>query len=142
MRLFNIYSNFDRINNNKLEKTMDKQTKVVILSSEQLNNIQMLEKYSQEIELFMKENIPNNPLITIGVIKNVNLINYFQNNGYEITRKPQRSGSLENSNKKLIRDNEIVLFFNYPDSSKITEFIGYVNGLDGKDFRVLELGCK
>lgn len=121
---------------------MNKKTTVVILSSEQLNNTQVLETYAQEIGLFMKENIPENHLITIGVIKNVQLINYLQNNGYEIIRKNQRAGSLENSNKKLIRENDKVIFFNYPNSSKINQFIGYAQDLENKDYRVLELGHK
>lgn len=121
---------------------MNQQTTVVILSSAQLNNTKILETYTQEIELFMKENIPENSFITIGVIKNLQLINYLQNHGYVINRKNQRAGSLENSNKKLIRDNEIVIFFNYPESSKINEFIAYAHNLKDKDYRVLELGQK
>ncbi len=60
---------------------------VVILSSQYLNNAKILKEYSQEIEQFMKENIPENSLITIGSIKNGELIMYLQDNGYEITKK-------------------------------------------------------
>ncbi len=119
---------------------MDNQKTVVILSSEQLNHTNMLEEYSQEITIFMKENIPKNHLITIGVIKNVQLIKHLQNIGYEITSKNQRSGSLGNSNRKLIRDNDLVIFFNYPDSPYISEFIDYAKRIDGKNMKILNLG--
>lgn len=118
---------------------MNKQTTVVILSSSDLNNTKILKGYSQKIEDFMKENIPENSLITIGSTKNFELIEYLQNKGYKIIRKIQGRSGLEKSNKKLIEDNDIVLFFNYESSFHMNAFFIYANSLDCKDIKVLEI---
>jgi len=112
---------------------------VVILSSAQLNDSEVLKEHSSEIINFLTSHLPSESFITIGVIKNVNLINFLEENGYEISRKNQRLGSLENSNKKLIRENDLVLFFRFLNNPNIDDFIEYAKQIDGKNIKILNL---
>lgn len=121
---------------------MDSKTTVVILSSEELNDKKKLEEYKSEITLFMDENLPENHLITIGAIKNIKLIEFLQDKGYEINKKAQSLPSLENSNNKLIRDNDIVIFFNCSESLHVSSFIDYARDIDNKDIKILNLNSK
>jgi len=115
----------------------DKKT-VVILSSAILNNQDELQEYSCKIKKFLKNNIPKNYLLSIGIIKNRQLINYLHDNGYEINEINQHPNSLKNSNKKLIRNNDLVIFFNYPNSPYIDKYIQYAKE-NSKDIKILNL---
>jgi len=117
---------------------MDK-IKTVILSSAKLNDIKILEDKYKNIKSFLDLNLPEYATITIGVIKNVNLITFLKENGYEITRKNQRVMSLENSNKKLIRENDLVIFLKYQNSQKIDDFIDYAHSIDNKKIAILDM---
>ena len=113
------------------------ETKVVILSSEKLNDLDILEKYYDEIKEFLDTNLPKNSFITIGNIKNGNLINFLKTKGYLINKKLQHVNSLENSNKKLIRENDMIIFFHYNKSSIIRNFIEYAQNFDSKEIKIL-----
>ena len=113
--------------------------KAVILSSAKLNDTKILEDKYENIKSFLDLNIPEHVTITIGVIKNVNLISFLQEKGYEINRKNQRVMSLENSNKKLIRENDLVIFFKYQNNPKIDDFIKYAKSIENKKIVTLDM---
>lgn len=112
---------------------MNNRIKIAILSSRKLNESNIFDKHKDSIESFIKEFNKDEVVITIGNIKNKLLINFIQGLGFEVTVVTQRSGSLENSNKKIIRENEMIVFLRYDESPTIGYFLDYAIEIGGKN---------
>ena len=71
-------------NKTKKDNKMDnnKQYKVSILSSGDLNDKNTFEKHSETILKFLTENIPKHSEVTIGNIKNGTLIEFLKNTSF------------------------------------------------------------
>lgn len=106
-------------------RNMENKIKVAILSSRKLNENDIFNKHKETIKSVMSSYSINEVDITIGNIKNKLLIDFIQELGFNVIVKRQSVPSLENSNKKIIREHEMVIFFNYEESPHISNFIDY-----------------
>ncbi len=93
--------------------------------SRQLNDDQeTLNKNISEIDIFLKECIPEDIVLQMGSILTGKFRILMEDLGYKFMLKPQHPNS-ENSNKKMIRKSDMVIIINYKRSSHMTELERY-----------------
>ena len=109
------------------------------MSSRFLNENNNLEDYQTEIENFLNKVIPKDAVITMGNLKNGPMIKYINSIGYDINKKIQHPQSLYNSNRMLIRQNELVIFLIYNNSANMTDFLEYAKEVNVNKIEVLYL---
>lgn len=119
----------------------NKQYKVSILSSGDLNDKNTFEKYSETIFEFLTKNIPEHSEVTIGNIKNGTIIEFLKNNNIEVNVRRQHPNSAGSNNKRSMQESDITIFLHYNNSKSIKGFIEYIRGLKDKTYYLLELGC-
>lgn len=112
---------------------------VVILSSSVFNEEKSLKVYGDDIIDFLNKYMPKYSQITIGNIKNGNLIKLLQNNQFKISVKRQHKNSLRASNRKLIKESDIAIFLNYHSSTHMEEFIEYADNIIDKKYFVFKV---
>ena len=106
------------INDNKeLMMTTETKMPIAIFSSAIFNEKKVFAEYEAKFKNILKEFDPNKYEISIGKLKNKLFIDFVQKLGYEVNIIAQHPKSLENSNKKIIKDHELMLFFIYDKSS-------------------------
>ena len=111
----------------------------LIMSSKFLNENNNLENYKSEIEEFLVDVIPENAVITMGNLKNGPMIKFINSIGYVVNKKRQHPQSLYNSNRMLIRQNDLVIFLIYNNSANMTDFLDYAKEMDVNKIEVLNL---
>jgi len=116
--------------------------KLAILSSRKLNEKEIFDKHRDTLENVIKGFDPKEVEITIGNIKNKLVINFLRDLGYKVIVVSQRSGSLYNSNKKIIRENEMIVFLRYDESPRIGEFLEYAIAIGGKSTVPININSK
>ena len=109
----------------------------LIMSSRFLND--NLKDYQSEIEIFLNKVIPANAVITMGNLKNVPMIKFIDSVGYQVNKKRQHPDSLYNSNRMLIRQNDLVIFLIHNNSANMTDFLEYAKEVNVKQIEVLQL---
>ncbi len=107
------------------------------MSSSFLND--NLKDYKSEIEFFLNKVIPSNPVITMGNLKNLPMIHFIENLGYDVNKKIQMPESLYNSNRKLIREHDLIIFLIHNHSSNMTDFCEYAKEMKINQIEVLDL---
>jgi len=98
---------------------------IAVFSSKKLNESDLFEISKNKIENAIKGFGKDEVVITIGNIKNKLLINFIKELGYVVNVVSQRNGSIDNSNKKIIRENEIAVFMIVDDSSNMLKLLDY-----------------
>ena len=109
------------------------------MSSRFLNENNNLENYKNEIENFLEKVIPMDAVITMGNLKNGPMIQFIDNIGYIVNKKIQHPQSLYNSNRMLIRQNDLVIFLIYNNSANMTDFLEYAKEVNVNKIEVLNL---
>lgn len=104
--------------------------KIALLSSRKLNEQEIFNEHKNTIENFIKNFTIDEVKITIGNIKNKLIINCIQDLGFDVSIVQQQTASLENSNKKIIRENEIIVFLRYDNSPTMGYLLDYAIGID------------
>lgn len=116
--------------------------KISILCSRDLNEEKTLQKYGLLISNYICSKTDKNSIITIGNLRNGNLIKYLKDNNFRIDIKKQHPKSLIPSNKKLIKESNIVIFLNYNSSKGITTFLNYAKSIENKKYYELRIEDK
>lgn len=111
----------------------------LIMSSRFLNDNDNLKDHKTEIENFLNKIIPINAVITMGNLKNVPMIKFIDSIGYKVNKKRQHPDSLYNSNRMLIRQNDLVIFLIHNNSANMTDFLEYAKEVNVKQIEVLQL---
>lgn len=111
----------------------------LIMSSRFLNENNNLDNYKSKIEEFLADVIPENTVITMGNLKNGPMIKYVNSLGYEVNKKRQHPESLYNSNRMLIRQNDLVIFLIHNNSANMTDFLEYAKEMNVGKIEVLNL---
>ena len=109
------------------------------MSSRFLNENNNLEDYKNEIENFLDKVIPVDAVITMGNLKNGPMIEFINSIGYVINKKRQHPQSLYNSNRMLIRENDLVIFLIHNNSANMTDFLEYAREENVNRIEVLNL---
>lgn len=113
---------------------------IVLLSSSYFNNKEVLKQNKSRIITFISSHILEESTITIGNIKNAELINFLKENKFNVEVKRQAPSSLIPSNKKSIKESTKALFLYHSSSKNLSKFIEYAKNLDDKEFHILDLG--
>ena len=113
--------------------------KTLIMSSRYLNDGDNLDNYIAQVESFLNRMIPPNAVITMGNLKNGPMIHFIKSLGYDVNKKIQMPESLYNSNRKLIREHELVIFLIHNHSSNMTDFWEYAKEMKINQIEVLDL---
>ena len=113
--------------------------KTLIMSSRYLNENNNLDSYKSQIESFLNRIISPNPVITMGNLKNVPMIHFVRSLGYDVNKKNQMPESLYNSNRKLIREHDLVIFLIHNHSSNMSDFLEYAKEMKINQIEVLNL---
>jgi len=109
------------------------------MSSRFLNENNNIKDHQTEIESFLDKVIPIDAVITMGNLKNGPMIKFINSIGYDINKKRQHPESLYNSNRMLIRQNDLVIFLIYNNSANMTDFLEYAREVNVNKIEVLEL---
>ena len=112
---------------------------ITILASSKVNDIEVLENQKNKIDEFLKEHISDNDIVTIGKMKNINLIKYLECRNYEVTVKTQPKDIIIQHNKSMIKSSDITLFLNYNSSENMQRFIEYAQSLEDKEYYILDV---
>lgn len=112
---------------------------IVLLSSSYFNNKEILNQNKSKIITFISSHTLEESIITIGNIKNAELINFLKENKFNVEVKRQTPSSLVPSNRKSIKESKKVLFLYYSSSKNLSKFIEYAKNLDDKEFYILDL---
>lgn len=113
--------------------------KTLIMSSRFLNEGDNLKNYETQIEIFLNTVIPTGAVITMGNLKNVPMIKFIKSIGYDVNKKKQMPESLYNSNRKLIREHDLVIFLIHNHSSNMSDFLDYARAENVDKIEVLDL---
>ena len=119
--------------------SLNKERYIVLLSSLKINNIDMLNKYKENIIDFIDNIITKDEIIKIGTTKNDKLIEFLKDNNYKIEEISQNKRYPGQTNNKILRECDISLFLNYQLSTNMQKFIEISKSYDKKTF-VLHLG--
>ncbi len=113
---------------------MNKETKipVAVFSSAILNEKNIFTQYKDQIRYYFQNFHPDEYKISIGKLKNKLFIDIIEELGYEVEVISQHPKSLMNSNKKIIKENALILFFIHHGSSVMTELLSFAQTLEGK----------
>ncbi len=109
------------------------------MSSRYLNEGNNLDNYKSRIESFLNTVIPANTVIKMGNLKNGPIIHFIRSLGYDVNKKIQMPGSLYNSNRKLIREHDLVIFLIHNHSSNMSDFLEYAKEMKVDQIEVLGL---
>ncbi len=96
-----------------------------ILSSAKLNEKSIFLQYKEQIRNTLLTLEPNKYIISIGKLKNKLMIDFVHELGYEVQVIAQHPKSLKNSNRKIIKENALILFFIYEESSVMMELLAF-----------------
>jgi len=118
--------------------------KLAILSSRKLNEKEIFDKHKNTLENAITSFDPKEVEITIGNIKNKLVIDLVKDLGYKVIVVSQSKGGmgLYNSNKKIIRENEMIVFFRYDESPTISEFMDYAIEIGGRSTLPININSK
>lgn len=111
--------------NNSIDIVLKSKIKLALFSSGALNEQEIFDQQKDTIENFLKGFKTDEVEITIGNIKNKLIINCIQEIGFNVSIVQQQTASLENSNKKIIRENEMIVFLRYDDSPTMGYLLDY-----------------
>jgi len=113
---------------------MNKEAKitVAVFSSAILNEKKIFTEYKDQIRNLLKDFDPAEYEISIGKLKNKLLIEFIKELGYEVKVISQHPKSLHNSNKKIIKDNALSIFFIHHNSSIMIKLLSFAQTLEGK----------
>ncbi len=100
-------------------------TKIAIFASRKFFDSEIFEPQKEKIKNALNNFSVDKVVITIGNIKNRLLIDFVKELGYTVNVIAQRNGSIENSNKKIIRENEYIIFNIYQNSSNMLSLYEY-----------------
>jgi len=104
-----------------------RKTNLVLLSSKKLNEKDVFECHKEEIYRIVNGFEPDKYQFTVGKIHHKLLIEYLLTLGYEVNEIPQHPKSLDNSNKKLIRESDGAIFLIYNQSSIMMQLLEYAH---------------
>ncbi len=110
---------------------------VQVLASKTLNGTINLKLYSEEIEAFLKKNIPKNAVIRIGTFKNDKTAEFLKQLNYEVEIIEQNWRILLELNKGMIDTSEIILIFQHNDISNMTVFYEYALETNKKVYKLV-----
>jgi len=118
--------------------------KLAILSSRKLNEKEIFDKHKNTLENAITSFDPKEVEITIGNIKNKLVIDLVKDLGYKVVVVSQSRGGmgLYNSNKKIIRENEMIVFFRYDESPTIGDFMDYTIEIGGRSTLPININSK
>jgi len=119
---------------------------VAVFASAKLNEIELFTEYKEDIKEDIKDILksfdPAEYEISIGKLKNKLLIALLEELGYSINVVSQHPKSLSNSNRKIIKDNALNIFFIYNNSSTMIELLLFSQSLAGKTSLPIHLSKK
>ena len=115
---------------------------IAVFASAKLNEIKLFTEYKDNIKDVLKDFDPAQYEISIGKLKNKLLISLLEELGYSVNVISQHPKSLLNSNKKIIKDNALNIFFIYDNSSIMIELLLFSQSLENKASLPIHLSKK